>query len=60
MVTSVLKQLFPDRASSYTNYLFKNIEFDEQMMVGALAGGKDYYDFLKQKIPPLRLVSFLQ
>lgn len=59
MLLAVFELLFPERSSYYTTFLLDNIASDERMIAGALTGGKEYYDFIKRKMPLVGLTSTL-
>lgn len=54
----VFRKLFPGHEQTYIDFLMTHME-DEVTVLGMLAGGQEYSEFLKEGKPPLGLSTFI-
>jgi hypothetical protein len=58
-VFHVMRKLFPGHEQTYIDYLMSHME-DEVVVLGMMAGGQEYYEFLHNGRSPLELAKFIR
>lgn len=53
-----MRKLFPGREQTYIDFLMSHME-DDAMVLGMLAGGQEYQDFLRDARTPFGLFRFI-
>ena len=57
----VIRKLWPDHVNEYMDFLAKNINTDELLMIGIMHGGQQYFDYSKPGASgaPMGLARFM-